>query len=239
MKRFPILIAVALLMLVAAVYVHPPQPLPASALFPQSLMIPGPGAAPGSAPATSFDVGFDFRNTLAFVTDPSCCAFEANIGQTADYPTTGTVNGYSVTYGWEFCYYNQARDRSATVDPRIAGVVYIPNGNPSIYGTFRVDLPATGIYNIGVAGGDMQYSDVTYFTAEDGTTPFITIGPLNTGAGQAYDAAGNIWSASAWPASNVMVSHTFTTTIFRVIVAGTSNGSGTGSALSNVRITKQ
>ena len=48
----------------------------------------------------------------------------------------------------------QARDRSTTVDPRLAGINYAFNGTPA---TFSVDLPASGTYNLSLAMGDAGY----------------------------------------------------------------------------------
>ena len=51
----------------------------------------------------------------------------------------------------------QARDRSTTVDPRLAGINFANNGSPA---TFYVDLPSAGTYNLSLAMGDDGYRAV-------------------------------------------------------------------------------
>ena len=48
-----------------------------------------------------------------------------------------------------------ARDRSTTVDPRLAGINYAENGTPA---TFYVNLPSAGTYNLSLAMGDAGYT---------------------------------------------------------------------------------
>src|SRR5208337_5520997 len=88
--------------------------------------------------------GFDFRNTAAFVTDPSGDTYV--LSSTA-YPTKGT----GVTYGWVNTNPVSARDRNAKLDPRLAGIDFVYNGTPA---TFYVDLPSPGTYNLSLAMGD-------------------------------------------------------------------------------------
>lgn len=163
------------------------------------------------------DFGFDFRNTQAFVTDPSYATYV--IGDT--YPTTRTVNGVSVTFGWETFTGGAGRDRSNTVDSRLAGINFTANTIATI--TFRVDLPASGAWNIGLALGDAAAGNAqtNYVVVEDGTTPLITFSPLSTSTTVFGDAAGNTWTPAAWPGSNVTVSKTFASTICRVVLGGT------------------
>src|SRR5271157_2715224 len=91
--------------------------------------------------------GFDFRNTKAFVSDPSGSTY---VLPTLAYPTT--VNG--VTFGWANTFLVEGRDRNATLDPRLAGVNLVTNGSPA---TFYVDLPSAGTYNVALALGDAGY----------------------------------------------------------------------------------
>ena len=137
----------------------------------------------GSVAESTFDVGFDFRTSLAFVTDPPYATFvdgASGDGKTqtcppADsrlvkYPTTCTVHGLSVTYGFE----NPPdtgpfdRNRMSTADPRVAGCVFVPNSVPVM--TFRVDLPDLGSYKVQALFGDgtQGYDTVNYALIRDG-----------------------------------------------------------------------
>ncbi len=100
-----------------------------------------------SAAASTWQQGFDFRNTSTFVTDPSGDTY---VGPTTAYPTKN--NGG--TFGWVKTSLVQARDRSTAVDPRLAGINFANNGAPA---TFYVDLPSAGTYNLSLALGDAGY----------------------------------------------------------------------------------
>lgn len=181
-----------------------------------------------------FDVGFDFRATSTFVTDPSCCTYE--IGSAVDYPITRTVNGSSVTFGWESVTGTLGpRDRSSSLDARLAGLANFANDGTST-GTFRVDLPSAGVYSIGLGIGDNTHAQNTYLTVEDGTTSLISFNPIATTGSNYIDAAGNTWTNTTWPASNVMVSKTFSTTILRVKLGGTA--STNSSVINHLRVTQ-
>jgi len=97
--------------------------------------------------ASGWQQGFDFRNTSTFVTDPPGDTY---VLSTMTYPTT--VNG--VTFGWTTPNLVQGRDRSTSVDPRLAGINYVSNGAPA---TFYVNLPSPGTYNLSLAMGDDGY----------------------------------------------------------------------------------
>lgn len=205
-------------------------------LSPQSILKPIFQAPPASG--GSFDVGFDFRATQIFVTDPSCCTYE--ISTTVDYPTTRTVNGSSVTFGWESITGSgtfSTRDRSSGNDPRIAGVTQVTNDGTST-ATFRVDLPNTGAYKIGLGFGDATSAQNTTLAVEDTSSAFITLSAVATTGTQYVDAAGNVWTSSAtWVSSNVTVAHTFSSTILRLKLGPLS--STRSSVISHLRITKQ
>jgi uncharacterized membrane protein len=168
--------------------------------------------------SSAWALGFDFRATSNFVTDPPGDTYV--LASTA-YPTTfdGT------TFGWTNLGLVQSRDRSLTVDPRLAGINLIANGAPA---TFAVDLPSPGTYNVSLALGDAGYQEcwvecqIQFF---DGTTLLATVTGGPTNLGYFYDAKGNNWSAAAWPSSNLIQQVTMTGTHLTVVV-GTSNNSG-------------
>lgn len=194
------------------------------------LLLVGTCTRPPTAKAfTTFDVAFDFRATVGYVTDPSYAKF---IGGTEIYPTTSTINGFSVTYGWDDTL-NQ-RDRDNTVDARLAGI----NFNKAGTQTFRVDLPSTGTYNIFLAIGDAANgsAQTSYVTVVDNATTFINFNPVSTSGTQYADAAGNFWSKTTWAANNVAVSRTFGSTILKLTLS--DGGAGAASCLAHLRITQ-
>lgn len=187
-------------------------------------------AALAQTTPTSFDVCFDFRATQAFVTDPAPCTYE--ISNAVDYPTTRA----GATFGWESMSASAVgpRDRSAAVDPRLAGLANIPN-NGTATATFRVDLPIAGTYMIGLGIGDTNYSQTTYVQLEDGAASLLSFSALKTSAGQFVDAAGNLLTSSTWPAGNVKVSKTFSGTILRIVLGPATDSNS--SVINHLRIT--
>ena len=162
--------------------------------------------------------GFDFRNTATFLTDPPGSKY---VLSGTVYPTT--VSG--VTFGWAKMFMAQARDRSTSVDPRLAGINFVSNGSPA---TFYVDLPSAGTYNLSLAMGDEGYPQCSVqcqIQFLDGSTVLATVtgGPNNYG--YFYDAEGNNWSAAAWPSANLSQQVTLTGTRLTMIL-GTNKGTG-------------
>ncbi len=145
----------------------------------------------------------------------------------------------SITFGWETFEANlDSRDRNAGGDPRIAGITFIGNGI-TVQPVFRVDLPASGQWQIGLAMGDAAGGNpqTNYVIVKDSTTALITFAPLSTSGSQVGDAAGNLWSTAAWPGSNVMVTKTFASTIFRLVL-GPSVGDANSSCIQHIRLTQ-
>src|SRR5208337_2579148 len=162
--------------------------------------------------------GFDFRNTAGFVSDPPGDTY---VLPTTTYPTT--VNG--VTFGWTMPNLVQARDRSTSVDPRLAGINYVNNGSPA---TFYVDLPSAGTYGLSLVMGDVGYEQC-YTQCQvqflDGGTVLATVTGGPTNPGYFYDAKGNNWSAATWPTSNLSQQVTLAGTRLTVVV-GTNQATG-------------
>lgn len=163
--------------------------------------------------APLFGLGWDFRATSDYVTDPSDCTYD--IGEL--YPTTRA----GVTFGWDVVAGSDSRNRSTSVDPRLAGIVFINNSGLPF--TWRLDLQASGDYQISLALGDAAGGNPqkVYFVLKDDTVPRITFSPINTGSNQFADAAGNLWTAAQWPGSNVAVQKTFSSGILNIVLGGT------------------
>jgi hypothetical protein len=153
---------------------------------------------------TPFSKGWDFRATSGFVTDIAPNTYD--VGDL--YPTTR--NG--VTFGWGGAAGIDARNRNASADPRLAGIVFRSNdGNVN---TWQLDLPSAGTYNINLALGDAEGGNPqnNYFQLLDNTTSKILFNPVATGVNTFADAAGNLWTSANWPANNVAASVVFATT---------------------------
>ena len=174
--------------------------------------------------------GFDFRNTAGYVTDPPTSTY---VLSTTGYPTVR--NG--VTFGWANTALVQARDRGMMVDPRLAGMNYVSNGTPA---KFYIDLPSAGTYNLSLAMGDEGYGQCwtqCQMQFLDGSTVVGTVSGGQEGLGYFYDAAGNNWSAAAWPASNVPLQVTMNGTRLTVVV-GTSNNTGDTTPIAYLGLTQ-
>jgi hypothetical protein len=162
--------------------------------------------------------GFDFRNTASYITDP---VGDNYVLATTSYPTKS--NG--ITFGWMNTSPVQGRDRSKTVDPRLAGINFVSNGSPA---TFYVDLPSSGTYNLSLAMGDAGFSECStqcqvQFLDDSTVLAAVTGGAIS--AGYFYDAKGNKWSVAAWPGSNLSQQVTLTGTRLTMLV-GTNKVTG-------------
>ena len=187
-----------------------------------------------AAPSAAWDFSFDFRATAAFVADPSSTVF-ASFGVT-NYPTTVSIGGQTVTYGWESVGATLARDRSTSSDPRVGGMnCQLNDGNTSV---FRVDLPSIGIYSIGLAAGDPGgYTDVNYVGISSANNNLISF-RVTTGATSIADLAdvtGASIPVASWPGSNQMIQKTFAASILRLTLGGTADNAY--SCVSHLRVT--
>lgn len=177
-----------------------------------------------------FQQGFNFRATAAYVSDPSNTT---HVLATTTYPTK--VGG--VTFGW-LPGVVQSRDRSKSVDPRLAGINYVSNGTPA---QFQVDLPSPGTYIVSLALGDDGYGQCSVRCQVqflDGNTNLGAVAGGMVPAGNFYDDADNKWSAATWPASNVSKQITMAGTHLTVVV-GTTAFSGDVTPVAFLGISQQ
>ena len=164
-------------------------------------------------------IGLDFRASSNYVTDPPGDTY---VLPSTAYPTT--FNG--VNYGWTNVNLVQSRNRSTSVDPRLAGMNYANNGSPA---TFYLDLPASGTYNLSLALGDNGYlscSPECQVQFLDGSTVLATLTEGSQGAGYFYDTQGRSWSAAKWPTSNLSLEVAIAGTQLTMVVGA---GPGIGS----------
>ena len=168
----------------------------------------------------------NFRATAGFVTD--------NSGQTYvlasdTYPTSRI----GLTFGWETPTLIDSRDRNSSVDPRLAGLHFRPNGGGT--DTFRLDL-SSGEYDIAFAFGDSDNDEEHYIDVKDNTSSLFSFSPLSTPTARWGDAAGNTWSASEWPTNNVAVRKTISSGILRVVVSAITGARST--TIANLSVTQ-
>lgn len=182
-------------------------------------------------PAWAWDIGFNFRATSSFVTDPASTTWVV-AGVTA-YPTTRTVAGQTIVFGWETltgAYLN--RDRGTWADSRLAGInCQLNNGSPLV---FRVDLPATGVYAVSVALGDGVGNNPmnNHVKVNSNNTTVLTL-DVNSNNNFA-DATGALNTALLWPSANAAVQRTFSSTILRLSLGATSDSGY--SCISHLRV---
>lgn len=164
--------------------------------------------------------GINFRATSGYVTDPTGITNE--VSRVVNYPRT-TPQGNNV--GWETLVGTlDTRNRTTSVDPRLAGVEFLNAGagNSAVY---RIDLPSSGSYNIRAAFGDIFFSVVIEAVLQDGDTDVATlISYKGTGAaGNFYDATDTLRTGeSDWVNNNAALTQSFSTSILRVRIPGTS-----------------
>jgi uncharacterized membrane protein len=192
--------------------------------YPIAVTAAGGGLAPTTTitltvttQSSGWQQGFNFRATPGYVNDPPNTT---HVMATTSYPTT--VNG--ATFGWMNTALVLARDRSRSVDARLAGINAVANGSPA---TFTVNLPAPGSYNVSLAMGDAGYGQcwvMCQVQFRDGSTVLGTV-TGNPNMGYFYDPGDHDWSATAWPTNNLTLPLTLTGNRLTVVV-GTNNSSG-------------
>jgi hypothetical protein len=173
-----------------------------------------------------FDLGFNFRNTGGFVTDPAYAV--PVLGET--YPHTYTNgNGQSLNAGWDAIDLGQ--DRANTNDPRIAGANLISGaGGPC---TFTCNLasgsaPGAGAYTVDLACGEQDISRTVDFKVFDSTT--MLIDGTNGGAGFSptthhyIDATvTDVAATTTWTGTPVAKTFATTTVKFTMAIHSLSN----------------
>lgn len=174
---------------------------------------------PRNVPVT-FDLAWNYRATLGYVTDPSYACF--NDGNSADYPHTYTNgDGYSINAGWTVAPNFGSVDRDATNDPRLAGLVDLWMGGGAASANFRVDLssgsaPGAASYTVDLALGDANTSKLNYFKLFDNATTKID----GTNGGSGFATAGDhyidatladVGATTTWTGATAAVSFASTT----------------------------
>ncbi len=156
----------------------------------------------------SFPQGINFRDTAGYVTDGT--NYDNSNSSRGSYPWV-TSQGNSV--GWVDASTIQFRNRNASNDPRLAGLNYTNDlGN-----SFRIDLPAPGVYLIGISVGDNDSGQSVGYDLYDNVTSLGSLTTGTTSAAQRYkDATNTEYTDTTWPTSQTLVSKTFASTILLV-----------------------
>jgi hypothetical protein len=162
----------------------------------------------------AFDMGFGFRSTAGYVTDP---AYQVAAPYYA-YPHTFTNdNGDSLNAGWtEFC---STLDVSQAVDPRLAGFAY--HSGPR---TFQIDLasgsnPGAGTYTVDLAvGSAVSAQTIDAFAVKDNTTSVISLSG-SLASGHFFDATGTDRApgTDSWDLVRATVSQAFASTTVKLV----------------------
>lgn len=158
----------------------------------------------------------NFRAGSGYVTDGA--------GEGVNVGNSGFNTGSGLTVAWSADLTANARDRSTSVDRRLAGLVFQANNGTTR--DFTVTLPdGAGYYEIGLALGDASNA-MPDMRCElfDNTTSFALIAGA-TAAGEFLDAAGVVRTAAAWPGSHVLITRTFASSTLVVRIGKNGTGS--------------
>jgi hypothetical protein len=191
-----------------------------------------------------FDMGFDFRSTAGYVTDP---AYGVPVLAEA-YPHTYTnTNGDSINAGW-LQTPRSTLDESNTVDARLAGFNQVYSDTNGGIGEFKIDLasgsaPGAGSYTVDMADGAVPHASATdLLQIKDNTTVISTpIASLTaTIAGHFIDVTGvdRTPGSSSWDLVRQTASVTFATTTAILRIENTSY-SGNATQFAHFRLTLQ
>ncbi len=164
----------------------------------------------------AYPQGIAFRGTAGYVTDAANYDPELPNGTNSEtYPRTSAQGN---TVGWETdgSSYNST-NRNDTNDPRIAGFGHAG----TVTAEFRLDLPSTGDYNIGIAMGDAAYGCPVACDLYDSASSLGSLTTGTTSAAQRFkDATDTEYTQITWPTSQTLATKTFSTNICRFRVLG-------------------
>lgn len=155
----------------------------------------------------SYKLGFNFRATQGYVTDPlNTVGFFGTA-----YPTSKVFPSATVNAGWDGTV--TATDRSTTVDSRLAGSNTLAQNAAAR--KFRVDLPVSGQWAIRLASGSLAFTRAVSFDIldSDGTTVLYSRTEVSLAPPQFIDATRVVrTSAADWVTNNALINLTFSGT---------------------------
>lgn len=166
--------------------------------------------------------GLNFRTTSGYVTDAADDTYILNNGgaQGEQYPVTrnGVTFGYTSTLSVV-----QTRDRNSGNNAKLAGVHFTETEASAV--TVRVDLPATGDYNVRVGAGDATYArtGMKILIKDNGSTQ-LTVSGDTAGANNFLDASSTNLTHANWVSSNTPTPITFGSTIAEITIGNGAAG---------------
>lgn len=166
----------------------------------------------------AWDKGFNFRATSGYVTDGTDQTY---VLATESYPQSR--NG--VTFGWSTAPLD-SRDRTtgSPNNPRLSGINFSANAAGTTPGVFRVDLPATGKFDLYMAFGDSDNGQAIDAEWADNASYTTVANNGGTIANSYFDATGALRTAAQWVADSTLggtkVSPTFASQILNIRVGG-------------------
>lgn len=183
------------------------------------------------------DRGYNFRDTLAYVTDPANTQWSG--GSSIVHPDTtygvqpaGWTSGYGPSG-------TEGRDLNAGIDARFAGCFTINNNLGEVL-RYRVTLDAPGTFDIWVAFGNYNnpaYSYSHHWRIYDTTTLLDTKTAIANNGQQFADANGtNHTSYSNWIANATPIRLTFSTQIFEIRFGDPAALASSSTRLAHLRI---
>ncbi len=159
--------------------------------------------------------GFDFRETIGYVSDPANYAPSYMLAGNP-VPIFPTLSGQGNICGFASGLDVQLRDKNSGNDARIAGLLFSVSGDID----FKITLPAPGSYNVGLAAGDAAYSRNVAVDLYDGATLLAHLSTGATSGPQRFkDATDTEYTNVTWPTNQTLRNFTFATTdcIFRLV----------------------
>jgi hypothetical protein len=172
--------------------------------------------------------GFNFRDTLAYVTDGANEVAiigdgSNNIAAASAYPRSVTIDGDTFNVGWNTVSGDGARNRNTAYGANLAGG-HLINNSEAGGRVFRINIPAPGIYELTLGMG--ENSARQYWQVLDDASVLETFD--FTGAAMStedfYDAEGTKHETDdLWRSSQVPKEYTFSSSIVNIRI-----GSGTG-----------
>jgi hypothetical protein len=165
-----------------------------------------------TTPTPSWSRGYNFRATLAYVTDPA-----------GTVPVLGERYPTARGDGWEAAI--DTRNRSQAVAAPLAGNAHLASTDPLTSSAYRITLPAPGRYRARLAAGDMGYPNAAFWEIRDGTTVLASQAYASVPQGQFRDATGVLRpSAANWVSSNAPLELLFATRDFRLVIKRPPSG---------------
>jgi hypothetical protein len=182
-----------------------------------------------------WEMAINFRSTSEFLADEKGETYLETSNGAINYPLTRYVRGLARTFG-KLSSAGGGRDRNGTIDRRLGGECLTIDGTADV--EIQVDLPAPGLYEIWLVGGNYDGSFSTApntFRIKDNNTAIweITSSP---GSNRGHDLIGSTSDATGLAAAlnqeRSPVRLLFRTTILKVLVVH----QGTTGVINHLRV---